>query len=35
VAAQGLKRISPVVDAYNIVSARYAYGIGAHDAARC
>jgi DNA/RNA-binding domain of Phe-tRNA-synthetase-like protein len=34
IAESGLKQISPIVDAYNLVSARYAYGIGAHDAAR-
>lgn len=32
IARDGFKRISALVDAYNLVAARYAYGIGAHDA---
>jgi DNA/RNA-binding domain of Phe-tRNA-synthetase-like protein len=30
----GFKRISGIVDAYNIVASRHGYGIGAHDATR-
>jgi DNA/RNA-binding domain of Phe-tRNA-synthetase-like protein len=31
VAHTGFKRISSTIDAYNLIAARYSYGIGAHD----